>query len=57
MKNSVKLKVEFISKNFVAHESVLINGTDSNDSIFKVVLLVTTLKTEPETVKATSYLC
>ena len=39
---SVKLKVEFILKNSVAHESVLI--TDSNDSIFNGVLLVTTFR-------------
>ena len=43
MKNSVKLKVEFILKNSVAHESVLI--TDSNGSIFNGVLLVTTFRT------------
>ena len=36
MKNSVKLKVEFILKNSVAHESVLI--TDSNGNIFNGVL-------------------
>ena len=35
----VKLKVEFILKNCVAHESVLITA---NDSIFNGVLLVTT---------------
>ena len=42
MKNSVKLKVEFILKNSVAHESVLIS--DSNGIIFNGVLLVTTFR-------------